>query len=146
MNSERLNYYTAASSMMKKMMELEETTKKSILPYSLCELVKIRVSQINGCAFCLDMHTKDALAAGEDTRRLFTLSAWRETSFFSEQEKAALLWAETLTLISKKQVSNEIYNKVAIHFNEQELAELTVIINVINCWNRFAIAFAKQPQ
>lgn len=146
MNTERLNYYKAASSMMKKMFELEEATKKSILPYSLRELVKIRASQINGCAFCLDMHTKEALAAGEDARRLFTLSAWRETSFFNEQEKAALLWAETLTRIADNQVPDEIYTQVSAQFNDQELAELTVVINVINAWNRFAIAFAKEPE
>lgn len=146
MVEKRLNYFKAAPEMMKAMWNLEEASKKSILPVSLRELVKIRASQINGCAFCIDMHTRDALAAGEDLKRILTLSAWRETSYFNEREQAALLWTETLTLVSEKHAPDEIYSQVRKHFDDQEIVELTITINVINAWNRFAIAFATKPE
>lgn len=146
MVEKRLNYFKAAPEMMKAMEELEKASKKSVLPVSLQELVRIRASQINGCAFCIKMHTQDALAAGEDLKRILTLSAWRETSYFNERERAALLWTETLTLVAEKHAPDEIYNQVLKQFNSQEIVELTVIINVINAWNRFALAFATKPE
>lgn len=145
MSSKRINYYQAAPNMMKAMMGLEKATAESVLPSSLRELVRIRVSQINGCAYCIDMHTNDAIKGGEEIRRLMALSAWQETNFFNEHERAALLWAETLTLVATKHAPDEIYQQVAAQFSDQELAELTFVIATINAWNRFGVGFAMQP-
>jgi len=119
--------------------------KESGLEHGLLELIKLRESQINGCAYCLDMHTKDARAAGEAEQRLYTVSAWRETPFFSDRERAALLWTEHITLISAEHVPDAIYEQVKAHFTEQELVNLTLAIIAINGWNRFAIAFRSVP-
>lgn len=146
MSIKRINHYKAAPAMMKAMMDLEKTTHKSILPPSLRELVKIRASQLNNCAFCLNMHTKDALKAGEEINRLMAVTVWKESSFFTDRERTALLWTETLTLLSEKEASDEIYQKVSSQFNDQELAELTVMIAVINAWNRFGVGFAMQTE
>lgn len=145
MASKRINYYQAAPNMMKAMMGLEKATAESVLPSSLRELVRIRVSQINGCAYCIDMHTNDAIKGGEEIRRLMALNAWQETNFFNEREQAALLWAETLTLVATKHATDEIYQQVAAQFSDQELAELTFVIATINAWNRFGVGFAMQP-
>ena len=145
MASKRLNYYQAAPNMMKAMMGLEKATAESVLPSSLRELVRIRVSQINGCAYCIDMHTNDAIKGGEEIRRLMALNAWQETNFFNKRERAALLWAETLTLVATKHAPDEIYQQVAAQFIDQELAELTFVIATINAWNRFGVGFAMQP-
>jgi AhpD family alkylhydroperoxidase len=107
--------------------------------------MKIRASQINGCAFCLDMHSKDARVAGETEQRLYALSAWRETPFFSERERAALAWTETVTRISENHVSDEAYESVRQHFSEKELVDLTLAIVAINGWNRLAISFRTVP-
>lgn len=144
--SNRINYYTAAPEAMKAMMGLETAAKNSSLPASLRELVRIRASQINGCAYCIDMHTADALKAGEEARRIFALNAWRETPFFNEQERAALLWTETLTEVSKNGAPDEIYQQVAEKFSAKELSELTFEIAAINAWNRFGVGFAMQPK
>ena len=141
--SNRINYYTAAPEAMKAMMGLETAAKNSSLPASLRELVRIRASQINGC---IDMHTADALKAGEDARRIFALSAWRETPFFNEQERAALLWTETLTEVAKNGAPDDIYQQVAEKFSAKELSELTFEIAAINAWNRFGVGFAVQPK
>ena len=146
MSKQRINYYTAAPQAMKAMMGLEKAAAQSVLPASLRELVRIRASQINGCAYCIDMHTADALKAGETPRRLMALSAWKETPFFDPRERAALLWAETLTLVADKHAPDDIYEEVAAQFNEQELSELTFVIAAINAWNRFGVGFAMQPQ
>ncbi|MGZ6366928.1 MAG: carboxymuconolactone decarboxylase family protein, partial [Ktedonobacteraceae bacterium] len=111
----------------------------------LLELVKMRASQINGCAYCIDMHSKDARAMGESEQRLYELSAWRETPFYTERERAALLWTEELTLISQSHVPDAIYNEVRQHFSEEELVNLTLAIVAINGWNRLAISFRSQP-
>lgn len=140
----RINYYAAAPTAMKAMMGLERAIAESLLPLSLRELVKIRASQINGCAYCIDMHSKDALKNGEDVRRLMALPAWRETPFFDERERAALLWTETLTEVSKNGAPDEVYSKVAAQFSEQELSELTFVIGAINAWNRFGVGFAME--
>jgi AhpD family alkylhydroperoxidase len=140
----RINYYAAAPNAMKAMMGLERAIAESLLPLRLRELVKIRASQINGCAYCIDMHSKDALKNGEDVRRLMALPAWRETPFFDERERAALLWTETLTELSQHGAPDEVYNTVAAQFSEQELSELTFVIGVINTWNRFGVGFAMQ--
>lgn len=146
MSSKRLNYYQAAPQAMKAMLGLEKAAAESVLPASLRELVRIRASQINGCAYCIDMHTADATKAGESLRRLMAVSVWKETPFFSERERAALLWTETLTLVAANHAPDEIYEEVAARFSDQELAELTFVIAAINAWNRFGIGFAMQPE
>lgn len=114
------------------------------LEHSLVELVKIRASQINGCAFCLDMHTKDARAAGETEQRIYALSAWRETPFFTDRERAALAWAEAVTLIGGG-VSDAVYAEASRYFSEKELVDLTWAVVAINGWNRVAISFRTVP-
>ncbi len=146
MSNKRINYYEAAPQAMRAMMGLERAASQSVLPSALRELVRIRASQINGCAYCIDMHTTDALKGGETPRRLMAISAWKETPFFDPRERAALLWTETLTLVAQRQAPDEIYAEVSGHFSEQELSELTFIIAAINAWNRFGVGFAMQPQ
>ena len=146
MSSKRLNYYQAAPQAMKAMFGLEKAVSESVLPGSLRELVRIRASQINGCAYCIDMHTTDATKTGKTLRRLMAVSSWKETPFFSERERAALLWTETLTLVAANHAPDEIYEEVAAQFNAQELAELTFVIAAINAWNRFGVGFGMEPQ
>jgi len=141
----RLNFYTAGPDVIKAMIGVENQINKSALDILLKELVRLRASQINGCAFCLDMHVADARKAGESERRLATVSAWRETPFFSERERAALEWTEALTLVSQHHVPDSVWEAVRPHFTEAELVELTLLITSINSWNRFAIAFRKMP-
>jgi AhpD family alkylhydroperoxidase len=111
----------------------------------LLELVKMRASQINGCAYCLDMHSKDARALGETEQRLYLLNAWREAPFYSERERAALEWTEAITLIAGKQVPDDVYERVAAQFSPEELANLTLAIATINSWNRLSISFQIVP-
>ena len=127
------------------MLALQHQVETSGLEHSLLELVKIRTSQINGCAYCLDMHTKDARALGETEQRIYALSAWRETPFFSDRERAALEWAEALARVSADQVPDRVYDAVAPHFSEQELVALTFAAVAINAWNRLAISFRAVP-
>jgi AhpD family alkylhydroperoxidase len=115
--------------------------KSSGLELSLLELVRMRASQINGCAYCLDMHSKDARAEGETEQRLYCLPAWRETPFYSDRERAALEWAEAITLVSEDHVPDEVFEHAREHFSEEELAHLTLAIISINGWNRLCIAF-----
>ena len=112
---------------------------------SLLELVKTRASQINGCAYCIDMHTKDARALGESEQRLYLLNAWREAPFYTERERAALAWTEAITLISESHASDEDYEAARAQFSEQELVNLTMAIISINGWNRLAISFRAMP-
>lgn len=141
----RLNYSEVAPNAMKGMLELEKYVHGSGLERSLYELVKTRASQINGCAYCIDMHTKDARKAGETEQRLYTLSSWRETPFFTERERTALAWTEALTLISDNEVSDELYEKLSKHFSEEERVALTMAIVAINGYNRLAISFRTVP-
>lgn len=141
----RLNYTQVAPDALKAMHELEKYVHASGLERSLYELVKIRASQINGCAYCIDMHTKDARKAGETEQRLYALSAWRETPFYSQRERAALAWTESLTLISENDVPDSIYEFVREHFDEKEIVALTMAIVAINGWNRLAIGFRTVP-
>jgi AhpD family alkylhydroperoxidase len=143
--SQRLDFYKASPEAIKAMIGLEQRVGKSSLEKGLMELVRLRASQINGCAYCMDMHTADARKAGEDDRRLATISAWRETAFFSERERAALAWTESLTLISTNHVPDEVWQAVQPHFSDEEISDLTLLIVAINGWNRFAIAFRKLP-
>lgn len=142
---ERINYPKKAPKALKGMMELEKYVRSSSLKQPLYELVKMRASQINGCAYCLDMHSKDARAVGETEQRLYGLSAWREASYYSERERAALAWTEALTNISENEVPDELYESVREHFDEQELIALTMLVITINGWNRLSISFRTEP-
>ena len=113
---------------------------EAVIERPLFELIKIRASQINGCAYCIDMHTKDARAAGETEQRIYALSAWRETPFFTDRERAALEWTEALTQVAETHVPDEIYKRVSAQFGEADLVALTFAVVVINSWNRLAIS------
>lgn len=141
MEKQRINYSKVAPDAIKGLMEIEKYVHGSGLDPVIFELVKYRASQINGCAYCMDMHTKDARAAGETEQRLYVLSAWREVSFYTEKERAALAWTEALTLISNNDVPESLYNEVRKHFDEKELIALTMTIVAINGWNRLAVSF-----
>lgn len=141
----RLNYKRTSPDGIKAMVGLENYVHHSGLDPALLDLVKTRASQINGCAWCIDMHTKDARAAGETEQRLYGLSAWRETPYYSEQERAALLWTEAVTLVDQTQIPDAVYESVHPHFTEKELVDLTLAIVAINGWNRLAIAFRAVP-
>ncbi|MCW8155098.1 carboxymuconolactone decarboxylase family protein [Stutzerimonas stutzeri] len=145
----RMNYQAAAPDVMTAMIGLEtylarQSRREDGVDKPLMELVKIRVSQINQCAYCLDMHTKDARALGETEQRIYALSAWRETPFFSERERAALAWAEANTLLPQG-VSQQLFEEVREQFSEAQLANLTLAIATINAWNRFGVSFAPVP-
>ena len=127
------------------MLGLEGAVRKSGLEAPLLDLVRMRSSQINGCAYCIDMHSKDARTEGETEQRLYALSAWRETPFFTERERAALAWTEALTLISESDVSDELFAETRKQFSESEIVALTLAIVAINGWNRFAISFRAVP-
>jgi AhpD family alkylhydroperoxidase len=122
------------------MLTLSSEASKAVEP-SLFHLVEIRASQINGCAYCIDMHTKDARAAGETEQRIYALNAWHETPFFSERERAALEWTETVTRVADTHVPDDVYERVAAQFKEEELVALTMAVVVINSWNRLSISF-----
>ena len=141
----RIDYRTAAPGAMQAMRGLETYVRQSGLEPSLLELVRLRASQLNGCAYCIDMHTKDARAAGESEQRLYALSAWRETPFYTERERAALAWTEAVTLISWEHAPDEVYELAHTHFSEKELVDLTMAIITINGWNRLAIGFRAVP-
>lgn len=142
---QRLNYETVAPDALKGMLELEKYVANSGLEKSLYELVKLRASQINGCAYCIDMHSKDARKNGETEQRLYALSAWFETPFYTERERAALALTEAMTLISQNPISDSLYQSVQKHFKDEELVALTMAIIAINGWNRLAIGFRKIP-
>ena len=129
---------------VKAMYGLERIARERGIERTLLHLVKTRVSQINGCAYCVDMHTKDARAEGETEQRLYGLSAWRETPFYTPRERAALEWAETLTTIAAHHVSDELFARTREHFNEAELVGLTIAVVAINGWNRLAIPFRSE--
>jgi AhpD family alkylhydroperoxidase len=141
----RLNYAKAAPAAYRAMAALERYVHECGLELPLIELVKIRVSQINGCAYCLDMHTQDARAEGESEKRIYTLPAWRETPFFSEREQAALAWAEAVTLVSETHVPDDVYEQARAQFSEEELVNLTMVVVAINGWNRLSISFRAVP-
>jgi len=137
----RLNAYQAAPNAMKAMATLEAHVANSGLDPTLMELVKIRASQINGCAFCLNMHTHDARAKGETEERIYLLNAWRESPLYSAHERAALAWTEAVTLVADTHVPDAVYEEVRAEFEPEELVKLTLLITTINAWNRFAISF-----
>jgi AhpD family alkylhydroperoxidase len=141
----RMNFYQAAPETMKALMALEHQIQSSGLEQSLIELVKTRASQINGCAFCIDMHTKDARKRGETEQRLYLLDAWREAPAYTDRERAALAWTEAVTLISETHAPDDVYNEVRAHFSEAETVNLTMLIATINTWNRLSISFRAVP-
>jgi AhpD family alkylhydroperoxidase len=141
----RIAYMKVAPEGMKAMRDLEAYLAECGLESSLLDLIKTRASQINGCAYCLDMHTKDARARGESEQRLYALDAWRETPFYIERERAALAWTEAVTLIASGHVPDELYEEVCQHFTEEELVNLTLAVVAINGWNRLAISFRTVP-
>ena len=141
----RIEYAKVAPGASRAMYGLEQHVRQSGLEPALLELVKTRASQINGCAYCLDMHTKDARARGETEQRLYALNAWRETPFYSERERAALAWTEAVTLVAQGHVPDEVYEEVRPHFSDKDLVDLTMAIVAINGWNRLAISFRTVP-
>jgi AhpD family alkylhydroperoxidase len=141
----RLNYAKAHPQTYQAMIALEAVVKKSGLEPRLVDLIKLRASQINGCAFCIDMHTKELKADGESDERIYLLDAWRESPFYSQRERAALDWTESLTLISVDHVPDEVYENARKQFSEEELVKLTLAVVAINGWNRFGIAFRVPP-
>jgi AhpD family alkylhydroperoxidase len=143
--TERLNYAKAFPEGIHALLNLGKAIKASGMEASLIELVKTRASQLNGCAYCIDMHTKDARAAGETEQRLCALSAWGETPFFTARERAALAWTEAITNIQQGHASDETYEEARREFDEPELVKLTLAIAQINTWNRIAIAFRTEP-
>jgi AhpD family alkylhydroperoxidase len=137
----RYDYYGKSQEAMKVMNNLNHYGRNNGLEESLLELVKTRASQLNGCAYCLDLHTKDARAAGETEQRLYALSAWRESPFYTERERAALAFTECVTLIAANHVPDEVYATARQHFTEDELVNLVMSIIAINAWNRLSITF-----
>ncbi|MEK3886663.1 carboxymuconolactone decarboxylase family protein [Bacillus sp. FSL K6-3431] len=140
---QRVPYYEIAPDGMKIMMDMEKYTKTTAIERKLRELIKIRASQINGCAFCLNMHTSDARKMGETEQRLYCVSAWKECEFYTEAEKVALELTEYVTLIPTKRVPDELYQRVREYYDERQYVDLVLIINQINNWNRISIAMGN---
>jgi AhpD family alkylhydroperoxidase len=141
----RLNYGKVAPGVRKAMLGLENYVNNCGLEPVLLDLVRLRASQINGCAFCIDMHAKDLRAAGESEQRVYMLDAWRESPFYSDRERAALAWTEAVTLVTAGHVPDEVYEQAHRHFSEEELANLTLAIIAINGWNRLNVSFRTVP-
>ena len=142
---QRLDYANASPAAYQAMLGLERYVRACGLEHSLLELVKLRASQLNGCAFCVDMHARDARAGGEAERRLYALPVWREAPFFTARERAALAWTEALTLVARHPDLDAPYAALAQHFDEKERVDLTLAIGAINTWNRIAVGFGAQP-
>ncbi len=141
----RISYYRVAHGAVEAMRGLETYVSQTGLEESLLELVRLRASQINGCAYCIDMHIKDARLRGETEQRLYALSAWEETPFYTERERAALAWTEAVTLIAETGIPDEVYEQARQEFSEKELVDLTLAIIAINGWNRLAVGFRTVP-
>lgn len=141
----RIDARKYAAEAQKAMAALEKYIAECGLEHSLIHLLKMRASQMNGCAYCIDMHSKDARALGETEQRLYELDAWRETPFYSDRERAALAWTEALTLVSQTHVPDSVYEEVKKHFSEKEIVDLTFVLSTINAWNRLAIALRVVP-
>ena len=143
--SQRLNYYSTSPSLSKKLFELSQAVKESSLGNTLLDLVNIRASQLNGCALCLDMHCKEAKIHRERELRIYHIPIWRESTLFSDTERAALEWTEAVTKLSEHGVSDEVYDRVRLQLSETQISELTFAIGVINLWNRLNISFRTVP-
>ena len=138
---QRINAFEKGQGAFKAMLGISAYLAKSSLEKKLLELIEYRVSQINGCAYCLDMHSKDLRHDGETEQRIYMISAWRETDLFTDRERAALLWAESVTLLNEGHVPDEVFEEVRKEFSEEELIDLTLAVASINSWNRLNIAF-----
>lgn len=138
---QRLQFFAKAPELMKQVQALNKAVEESGLEKSMLHLVKLRASQINGCSFCVDMHSKEALADGDTLQRVIMVSAWKESPLFSERERAALAYTEAVTLISKAGVPDALYEATLKHFSEEELVKLSVAIGMINVWNRLCVPF-----
>jgi AhpD family alkylhydroperoxidase len=145
MAHERLSAAKLVPDGYKALLGVESYMRQCGLERPLIELVKMRASQINGCAYCLDMHSKDARRGGESEQRLYLLNAWKETSLYTPRERAALAWTETITRIADTHAPDDAYEALRPHFSEKEIADLTILIGMINVWNRLAIGFRNQP-
>ena len=143
--TERLNYAQASPEGIAALLGLERYVRGTGLEPALLELVRMRASQINGCAYCLDMHSKDARAAGESEQRLYALSAWREAPFYSERERTALAWTEAVTRLADEPVGDAVYDELRRHFDEKQAVDLTFAVIAINSWNRLAAVFHSPP-
>lgn len=141
----RIDARRYAQDAQKAMLALEKYLDECGLEHKLIHLLKMRASQVNGCAYCIDMHSKDARSLGETEQRLYELDAWRETPFYSDRERAALAWVEAITLVSETHVPDSVYEVVRKHFNEKEIVDLTYVASTINAWNRLAIALRAVP-
>ena len=141
----RLNFFQAAPEIIKSLTAIETQLQGSGLDQSLIELVKTRASQINGCAYCINMHTQDARKHGEAEQRLYLLNAWREAPVYTDRERAALAWTEAVTLISETHAPDDVYAEVRAHFSDVETVNLTMLIATINAWNRIAISLRAVP-
>ncbi|KAB8137745.1 carboxymuconolactone decarboxylase family protein [Gracilibacillus oryzae] len=142
----RIHYMEVAPELVKQLMQLEMYKKQTGFDEKLIELIKIRASQINKCAFCINMHTKDARKLGETEQRIYCLSAWRETNFYTDQERAVLELTEAVTKISDNGVPDNVYQTVRQHFDEKQYMDLVALIITINCWNRLAISNNNVPE
>ncbi|WP_226499140.1 carboxymuconolactone decarboxylase family protein [Pseudomonas sp. MWU16-30322] len=143
--SPRLDYYNASPKAMKAMIAMEALTSDLSIEAPLLQLIRIRASQLNGCAFCTDMHSVDARRAGESERRLYAIAVWRDSGFFNPRERAALGWAEAVTLLAESHVPDEVYQLAKAQFSEAELVDLTMAVTTINSWNRLAVSFRQTP-
>ena len=141
----RIDARKHAQEAQKAMYALEQYIAGCGLEHGLIHLMKMRASQINGCAYCIDMHSKDARALGETEQRLYELDAWRETPFYTDRERAALAWTEAVTLVSQTHVPDSVYEEVHKHFSEKEIVDLTLVLTTINAWNRLAVALRAVP-
>jgi AhpD family alkylhydroperoxidase len=141
----RIAYARVAPGAYRAMLGLEEYLHQCGLEESLIDLIKLRASQVNGCAYCIDMHWKDLRALGESEQRLYGLDAWEESPYYSDRERAALAWTEAVTNIRDGHVRDEVYEDVRRHFSEKELADLTLAVAAINAWNRLAISARTEP-
>jgi AhpD family alkylhydroperoxidase len=143
--TQRMDYNAATPAGVKALGGVYGHIMQSGLPKALVDLVYLRVSQINGCAYCIDMHSKDARAAGETEQRLYLLDAWREAPFYTDRERAAFAWTEAVTKVTEGHVPDSVFKEVREQFNDKELADLTMAIAAINAWNRMAISFRALP-
>jgi uncharacterized peroxidase-related enzyme len=145
MTKNRLDYYKISPDGINKLSAVSSYVHSSSLDAKLRALVELRVSQINGCLYCIDMHTKEARKLNEDQKKLDTLVAWHESPLFTDKEKTALAWAESLTHVSQTHAPDDVYAKLAEHFSEKEIVDLSLCISLMNAWNRIAIGFRKNP-
>jgi len=142
---QKINYFASNKPAFERLMELENLLKESTIDATTRNLVRIYASQLNGCAFCVDMHSKEAKIHGERELRLYHIPVWHESPLFTDKEKAALQWTKAVTQLSQGAVSDETYQSVKKYFNEKEMTDLTLVIGLINVWNRFGAPFASTP-